>query len=136
MGLSLAHRIYIDSNVFIELLEGLPGRVAQLRALFAVLKARPMQLVTSEFTLAEIRGKESPRVGWQDQSNFYLDLIVWSRFIDLRPVSRDILWATGDFRRQAKTRGRSLALPDAIHIATAVRSHCDHVISADIEVCR
>ena len=90
-----------------------------------------MRSVTSEFTLAEIRGKESPTVGWQEQSSFYSDLIVWSRFIDLRPVSRDVLWATGDFRRRAKAEGRSLALPDAIHIATAVRSRCSYVISAD-----
>ena len=129
--LILATRIYLDANVFIDALEGLPEHADRMLAFFSAFRARPMQTVASELVLGEVMGKESAKIGWARQSRFFLDLIVRGRFIDLWPVSRGVLWATGDLRRQAKSNGRSLRLPDAIHIATAKKAGCSHVPSAD-----
>jgi len=57
----------------------------------------------------------------------YLNMIVWSRMFDLRPVSRDILIETAKYREHAGMP----KLPDAIHVVTAIRSGCRTVLSAD-----
>ena len=90
--------------------------------------------MTSEFVLAEVMGKESPKLGWALQSRYFLDLIVWSGAIDVRPVSREILWASGDLRRMARLEGRSVKLADAIHVATATHSRCRYVLSSDLRL--
>src|ERR1700682_775969 len=56
----------------------------------------------------------------------YLDLLVWSAFIRLIPVSRDILIETADLSTVAKFK-----LPDAIHLVSARRSGCRLFVSTD-----
>ena len=102
IGAPSGGRIYLDANIFIKALDGTPDRAASLKALFAACRERPRQAVTSELVLAEAMGKESPQVGWLQQSRFFSDLIVWNGFIDVVPVTRDILWATGELRRLAR----------------------------------
>lgn len=105
-------------------------KARHLRDLILLLHARPQQAVTSEFTLAEVFGKESDK-GWAVQQRFFLDLILRGGFIDLVPVSREILLGTGACRRDGRRGGRKIALPDAIHVATAVNARCDHLLSSD-----
>ena len=124
-------QIYLDADIFIESLDGTPEKADRLRSFFLAFNARPGRAVTSEFVLAEVMGKESPTLGWALQSRFFLDLIVWGRVVDLMPVSRDILLATGDLRRTVMQSGRSLKLADAIHVATAVKARCAYVLSSD-----
>jgi predicted nucleic acid-binding protein len=62
----------------------------------------------------------------------YFDLIVWSRALELVPVSRDILIRTADYRRQIASTSSSIPkLPDAIHAVTAIHSRCRFVLSND-----
>jgi hypothetical protein len=55
--------------------------------------------------------------------------MVWSRFIDLHPVSRGILYETVNLRATRATA--KLKLPDAIHLATAIRGRCRFFVSGD-----
>src|ERR1700761_3969267 len=118
-------RVYLDANVFIYAIEGGPAVAEPLRQLFQVFRDRRAQGVTSELTLAEVLVRAA-----DVQRRNYLDLIVFSRIFELRPVSREILIETSDYRRTAGMP----KLPDAIHIVTAIRSGCHKVVSADLRL--
>jgi predicted nucleic acid-binding protein len=81
--------------------------------------------VTSELTLAEVL----PRASAPRRRN-YLDLLIWSRIFDLRPVSRDILIETAKYREAAGMP----KLPDAIHVVTAISAGCKTILSADLRL--
>jgi len=115
-------RLYLDANVFIYAIEGNADIADPLRELFDLLRANRGVGVTSELTLAEVLPR-APDV----QRRNYLNLIVWSRIFDLRPVSRDILIEPAEYRQKA---GMS-KLPDAIDVVTAIRAGCRIVLSAD-----
>lgn len=124
-------RVYLDTTIFIEALDGQAAKAEKLKVLREICRKCPGQAVTSELVLAEAMGRESSRVGWAAQSRFYLNLVVWGRFIHLVPVSRDVLWETGPLRRTVKATGRSLKLADAIHVATAMMTACTSLVSSD-----
>jgi predicted nucleic acid-binding protein len=56
----------------------------------------------------------------------YLDLLLWSGFIALIPVSRGILIETAALRAISRFK-----LPDAVHLVSAVQSQCRFFVSAD-----
>lgn len=122
-------RIYIDTNIFIGAFEAESDQARDLRLLFERFRKQPKTAVTSELTLAELAVQQGPG------RRFYMGLIIFSNFIDLLPVTRDILLKTADYRaitavkqKGSKTYGKLL---DAIHCVTAVRSRCEFVLSAD-----
>jgi predicted nucleic acid-binding protein len=118
-------RLYLDANVFIYAIEGSADVANPLRQLFDLFRAGRGIGVTSELTLAEVLPKAS---GVQRQN--YLNMIVWSRIFDLRPVSRDILIETAEYREHAGMP----KLPDAIHVVTAIRAGCRTILSADLRL--
>jgi predicted nucleic acid-binding protein len=123
--------VYLDSNAFIYFIEGEHVVANRLRPLFELLRNQPGRGATSELTLAEVLPKARP-----DIRRSYLNLIVWSRFFHLEPVTREILIDTADYRRAtARTLrdGRTIMpkLPDAIHMVTAIQIRCQAVLSAD-----
>jgi predicted nucleic acid-binding protein len=118
---------YIDANVFIDLVEGLPELSRAVEPLFTLLQNRAGLAVTSEVTLAEVLAPTKSR----DQAKpelrvYYLDLLTSGRFVDLHPVSRDILYDTSSLRERGPLR-----LVDAIHLATAMRAGCSFLVSRD-----
>jgi len=121
--------IYLDANPFIYALEGAPAISAPLKALFETLRGQPGSAVTSELTLAEVLAPSKGRKRTPQLKRAYLDLMVWSRFIELQPVSRGILFETVNLRTTRATA--RLKLPDAIHLATAIRSQCRFLMSGD-----
>lgn len=115
-------RIYLDTNIFIYAIQGDVQISGPLQELFSLLRAKKGTAVTSELTLAEVLSGARDI----DRRN-YLNLIVWSGVFDLRPVSRDILMETADYRKAAGMP----KLPDAIHAVTAIRSGCHTILSRD-----
>jgi hypothetical protein len=89
-------KIYFDTNIFRDAFEGTDEKAAQLKSIFDAARKAPERIVTSELTLAELLGTEAPGQGWVWQKRFYLGLIVFSRFIELCPVTREILLETGE----------------------------------------
>src|SRR5882724_1304067 len=87
--------VYVDANTFIYAIEGNEALANPIKALFARLRERPGFAVTSELSLAEVLPKAPSPV----HRRSYLDLIIWSGIIDLRPVTREILIETADYRR-------------------------------------
>jgi predicted nucleic acid-binding protein len=115
-------RFYLDANIFIYAVEGNSEIAEPLLRLFDLFRDRRGIGVTSELTLAEVL----PRAPEARRRN-YFNLIIWSGIFDLRPVNRDILIETADYR---KTTGM-LKLPDAIHAVTAIRAGCRTFLSGD-----
>jgi predicted nucleic acid-binding protein len=120
--------IYIDANVFINAVEGIAEASAAPKRLLSALRAHPGVAATSEITFAEVLAppQRADALPLHVKRRAYLDLLLWSGFIKLIPVSRDVLIETADLRVVAR-----LKLPDAIHIASAIRGGCRYVVSND-----
>ena len=123
--------IYLDAMAFIFAIEGEPVNSGPSKLLLERLRTRPGSAVTSELTLAEVlAGSNVPRSPLVRRA--YLDLIVWSKFLDLVPISRAILYESADLRfAHRDAHGRKLKLPDAIHLVTAIQRQCQYFVSAD-----
>ncbi len=117
---------YLDTNVFIDALEGADSIALPIKALFEAARAKPGALVTSELTLAEVLAPGAKGTRPPDLRRRYLDLIVWGGVVDLLPVSRDVIFETIELRPHAP-----LKLPDAIHLATAILAGCRYLVTRD-----
>jgi predicted nucleic acid-binding protein len=121
--------VYVDANPIIYAIEGTEDLAAALRGLFTAFKHKPGSAVTSELTLAEVL----PKRNVADRT--FLELLVWSGIFDLRPITRDVLYETADYRRLvARLQNGTPKLPDAIHVVTAIKSGCTIFLSADSRI--
>jgi predicted nucleic acid-binding protein len=125
---SAGRAVYLETNFFIKAVEGTADASASPKLLLEALRARPGIAVTSEITFAETLAppKRADALPLHIKRRAYLDLLLWSGFIALIPVSRDILIETADLRTAAKMK-----LPDAIHLVSAIRGKCRYLVSAD-----
>ncbi len=114
---------YLDANVFIDFAEGIPEYAQAANDLFLAMRPHDGVFATSELTLAEVLSSTGGATVGRD---FYMELIVWNPAIALVPVSSDILIESAGVRRHTRHK-----LPDAIHVATAMRKNCRYVISRD-----
>ncbi|WP_372421751.1 type II toxin-antitoxin system VapC family toxin [Salinarimonas chemoclinalis] len=128
-------RLYVDTNVFIELIAREGETSDALGRLFDAVEAKRLSACTSELTLAEILVRPK-REGDVALSRTYLDLLVFSRLVELLPVDRAVLMETADYRAAAKQEAvaapdRRNFLPDAIHVVTAIRAGCGTFLARD-----
>lgn len=124
--------IYVDANPFMYLVQGSDLDARPIKKLFDYLRGRPGSAVTSELTLAEVL----PKPKLPDHRRAYLELIIWSGMFDLRAVTREILVETAAYRKVSAMERPDgtlsmVKLPDAIHVVTAIRAGCTHVLSKD-----
>ena len=66
------------------------------------------------------------RISFDIKRRVYLDLLLWSGFIALIPVSRDILIETAALRAESRFK-----LPDAVHLVSAIQAQCRFFVSSD-----
>jgi predicted nucleic acid-binding protein len=121
--------IYLDTNVFIRAVEGADEVASPAKRLIETLRRQQAGIAaTSEITFAEVLAspKRPDALPLHMKRRAYLDLLVWSAFITLIPVSRDILIQTADLGTVARFK-----LPDAIHLVSAMRSGCRFFVSTD-----
>lgn len=122
---------YLDANIFIFFFQGGPPVSERVKLLLEALRNHPGRGVTSELTLAEVLA-ESDRLHTPALKRAYLDLIVWSDFIELVPVSRDVLYESAELRSiHRSAHGKKSDLPDAIHLTTAIQKRCRYFVSGD-----
>lgn len=126
--LSLAGRVYLDTNIFIYALEGYPAFRPALTALFESLDQRELTAVTSELTLAEALVK--PLIDRHtERQTAYLQLLQSTTSLHVVPVSREVLIAAAQLRADT-----TLKLPDAIHVATAQLTGCVCFLTNDTRI--
>jgi predicted nucleic acid-binding protein len=120
-------RIYLDTNAFIEAFEHNTPVSTLLRQL---LLSEPRDgkpiLVTSQLTLAELLVKPFEE-GRSDLVEVYENWTSTNPYIEGVPLVRAVL-RDAAARRAAN---KSLKLPDAIHITTAIGTGCSHFVSND-----
>jgi predicted nucleic acid-binding protein len=119
-------RIYLDANVFIAAYESQTARSDHAWWVLNAVEEGEFVGVTSELTLAEILVKPIEE-GDDDMVRRYKEVITPGRELDVLTVDRQILIEAAVMR----TMRRSLKLPDAIHVASAHRGKCAHMISDD-----
>jgi predicted nucleic acid-binding protein len=122
--------IYLDTNVFIRAVEGLDDAAIPAKTLIKTLRQQQRTGVaaTSEITLAEVLApsKQANSMPLHMKRRVYLDLLLWSGFVALVPVSRDILIETAGLRAAGRFK-----LPDAVHLASAIQVRCRFFVSGD-----
>lgn len=126
---SLSSLIYLDTNVFIKAVEGLDEAASPAKKLIWALRQQPPGIAaTSEITFAEVLApsRQADALPLHTKRRTYLDLLLWSGFVTLVPVTRDILIETASLRQLGR-----LKLPDAIHLASAIQVRCRFFVSAD-----
>lgn len=123
-------RVYVDSNILIYAVEGVPTTASPARELIKFLRAHRGLMFTSEITLAEVLAPSKGRGAWplHTKRRVYLDLLVFSGTVNLLPVTREILIRTADLRKNA-----SLKLPDAIHLESAIHGKCRFLVTGDTD---
>jgi predicted nucleic acid-binding protein len=89
--------VYVDANPFIYYIDGEESTASRVRPFFDFRAKRPGIAITSELTRAEVLAKATP-----DARRNYFNLIVWSKLFELKPVTRDILIDTADYRRVSR----------------------------------
>lgn len=119
----MSRLFYCDTNVFIQFGE---RSDLDLQSFVSRVAASDSRLVTSEITLAEVLVKPKQQRRF-DLVDFYERLLVTRPLLEVVPVSRPILRLSADLRAD----GGATKLPDAIHVATAVESACDWIVSSD-----
>lgn len=121
-------RVYLDTNIFIEIFEG-RGRLSELltQLLIAVENEdRRQRLVTSELALAELLVKPIA-LQRHDLIRIYDNWTTSNSYLEVVPVVRDVLSDAAALRAS----DRSLKLPDAIHLTTARGTHCRYFLTRD-----
>lgn len=129
-------RIYFDTNVFIALLDSYSDVQRALLRLFQYGSGAPHQIITSELTIAEALvlpiTDAIERNNYDDRDRFKAVLTSKGHFQVMVPVTADILEQAALLRANSKLgKLPSLKLPDAIHLATAVRERCDVLVTND-----
>lgn len=118
-------RAYLDTNIFIYLIEDHPKYQAKISELIKHLDEIGCDLVTSEFTVAECLVK--PFADNDKKSiSAYQENLQTSEFLTVEPVTRNVLINAAMLRGKVGNK-----MPDSIHLATALLSECDLFIGND-----
>lgn len=116
--------LYLDANVLIGVLEaGLGG--PELSRFILEPKDGAHPLNTSEITVSEVLVGPMRRADHDLLARYRL-LFAREDIIRLVPVTRAILERAAELRAASAMR-----LPDAIHVATALKAGCDIILSQD-----
>ncbi|MGC4002203.1 MAG: PIN domain-containing protein [Pirellulales bacterium] len=86
----------------------------------------PSVFRTSELTLSEVL-VHPLRLGNADLASIYMKMLAGAYWLSVVPVSPPVLEAASVLRASQ----RSLKLPDAVHVATAMFSGCSHFLTQD-----
>jgi predicted nucleic acid-binding protein len=121
-----AHRVYLDSNVFIAAYETVSARSEHAWWLLSAIEDGELVGITSELTLAEILVKPFGE-GDDELVRRYQEIIAPADRFEITAVSRQVLVEAAKLR----SARRSMRLPDAIHVASARLSECSHIVSDD-----
>ncbi len=119
-------RVYLDSNVFITAMETPGAHSDHAWWIIRAIEDGNIAGVTSEITIAEVLVKPM-EMGNTDFIAAYQQMIVPGTHFQVLPIRRDILVDAAELR----ARRKSIRLPDAIHIATALRASCPYMVSDD-----
>ena len=122
----LGKRAYLDANVFIYAANGFAPFRRALKDIFNAVDDDKMTAITSELTVAEILVTPFRNADARQETEC-------RRIVAPRPGFSLIEIKADILERAARLRAahRTLRLPDAIHVATAIGCKCDLVLTND-----
>ena len=118
-------RVYLDSNLYIYLLEGIDAYRQPMADLAAEIDRLDVAVVASELVFTEIL----PRPVREGQSRLiasYLELLQNTPRIKLAPVDRRVIMRAVHLRAECGLRSM-----DAMHVATALVHGCKSFVTND-----
>ena len=118
-------RVYFDTNIIIYLIEGLPEYEHQLGEIGFLLERDKLQSFTSELSLCECLVKPF-KSNATKAIDLFRSFLEDSDCFELLAIDKNILIQSAYI--SAKT---GMKTPDAIHVATAIASHCDTFLTND-----
>lgn len=121
----LGRKVYLDSNFFIYVLEGVEPWVGVARKILSALDRGECAGVTSELSLAECLVKPL-ELGHGKVAETYREFLQNRSSLAVVPVSRQILVEAAGVRAVSRIK-----LPDAIHAATALQRGCSSFLTND-----
>ena len=117
-------RVYVDSNILIYYVEGVPHLKQAAESIFDAYLAEGAVLATSEITIGEcLRGVSESDGRLADD---YRDLLAGDALLHLVPVTRRIIERAAAIGAEFR-----LKLVDAIHVATAEMLGCRTFLTND-----
>jgi predicted nucleic acid-binding protein len=118
-------RVYLDTNIFIYLIEGNATFQPIIEALGTALSDGDFSAFSSHITLTEILPPLVKR-GEEDMIAGTIELMTQSGLVSLAPADTDVCIQAGFLRGEL-----GMKTPDALHVATAVYQGCDIFLTND-----
>ncbi len=125
IALRAARQIYLDTAPLIYWVEGHSGYIAKMDRIIDVIETSSLQALTSVLTLTEIM-VQPLKMGNTNLAQEYLDILVSRDDYTLVSITAEIAITAGAIRARY-----SLRTPDAIHVATAIATDCDTILTND-----
>lgn len=122
-------RVYLDTNLLIAAMEG-PGAVSDHAWwILEAIERGDIRGCTSELTLAEVL-VHPLRNGDEGLVHAYEQIVRSSDGFDVIPIARDVLIQAARLR----AGHRSLRLPDAVHLASALAASVGYFLTRDAKL--
>ena len=116
---------YVDTNIIIYLVEGLPEYATLLKEIRILLENNQLRLATSELSMGECLVHPF-KFDDNEVVSTYLTFLENSGCFELLPVRNDIL-----IRAASIAAKNNIKLPDAIHLSTAIANDCKLFLTND-----
>lgn len=129
-ALGAARRLYVDTAPLIYYFEVNPAYIAKMDRIFDLFTASPLVAFSAVHILTEIMVKPL-RTGNQALAAEYRDILVNSAVYTLVSITVPIADAAADLRARYNLR-----TPDALHVAAALSSGCDAMLTNDTQLKR
>lgn len=126
----LGQRVYLDSNLYIYLFEGVETCRTRMVGLLSAIDSRDIVVIASELLFTEILPRPV-KEGRQDLVERCLDLVRNTPRINLVPVDRPVILRSVHLRAEFGLRSM-----DALHLATALVHGCETFITNDRRLAR
>ena len=118
-------RVYFDANILMYLFEGFEAYESVLQNLLEGFEQKHFEAITSDLTLAELLAGPL-KAGNTELAERYRRYLEQDEGIKLSSITRS------DFIQAAVIRAQTgLKLPDSLHLASAISSECDVMLTND-----
>ena len=121
----LGRRVYLDTNLYIYLFEGIEEHRRPMADLAAEIDRQDIGVVASELLLTELLPRPL-REGQRHLVAAYLDLMQRTPRIELAPVDRRVILRAVHLQADFGLRAM-----DALHVATALVHDCESFLTND-----